>query len=83
MLTLTLPSHGSYQEILEMVKDSPVQVKIMRDATIDMPELEDDYSHARGKTEITREMENILDFQRQWYCQESDNCSMGGAGEVY
>jgi hypothetical protein len=74
MLTLTLPAHGSYEEILSMIQDCSMQIKIMRDATVEMPELQDDFSYARGKTAISRELEQLEDFRQQWCRYETESC---------
>jgi hypothetical protein len=82
MLTLTLPAHGSYVEIVRAVRECQVQIRIMRDSTFDSPVLEDDYSHARGRDEIVREIDRLEEYRQEWYRFETDSCYIDENGEV-
>lgn len=74
MLTLTLPSNGSFSDLLDMVKDSALHIKIMRDAYQDIPELSDEFSFARGKDAISDELDKIQRCKEEGYRDENEGC---------
>jgi hypothetical protein len=60
MKTLILPANGRYGDVLEMVSGCDIEIKVIRDATIEHPELVDENNNQYiGKEAIIRELEEI------------------------